>query len=41
MDNNEYKAICNENEKFAQLKTKIDAKLAQINQEKQNPPVCR
>ena len=35
MDNNEYKAICNENEKFAQLKTKIDAKLAQINQEKQ------
>lgn len=35
IDNNEYKAICNENEKLAQLKTKIDAKLAQINQEKQ------
>lgn len=35
MDNNEYKAICNENEKFAKLKTKIDAKLAQIEQQKQ------
>ena len=35
MDNKEYKAICNENEKIAQLKTKIDAKLAQIEQQKQ------
>ncbi|MBV5277577.1 MAG: hypothetical protein J0647_00750 [Campylobacteraceae bacterium] len=35
MDNNEYKAICKEDEKFAQLKTKIDAKLAQIEQQKQ------
>jgi hypothetical protein len=35
IDNNEYKAICNENEKIAQLKTKIDAKLAQIEQQKQ------
>jgi len=35
MDNNEYKAICKEDENFAQLKTKIDAKLAQIEQQKQ------
>jgi hypothetical protein len=35
IDNKEYKAICNENEKIAQLKTKIDAKLAQIEQQKQ------
>ena len=35
IDNNEYKAICSENEKIAQLKTKIDAKLAQIEQQKQ------
>jgi len=35
IDNDEYKAICNENERFAQLKTKIDAKLAQIEQQKQ------
>lgn len=36
MDNNEYKAICKEDEKIAELKTKIDAKLAQINQAKQS-----
>jgi len=35
MDNKEYKAICKEDEKIAQLKTKIDAKLAQIEQQKQ------
>lgn len=35
IDNNEYKAICNENEKIAQLKIKIDAKLAQIEQQNQ------
>lgn len=35
MDNDEYKAICKEDEKFAQLKTKIDVKLAQIEQQKQ------
>ncbi|QIR76045.1 hypothetical protein [Sulfurospirillum diekertiae] len=35
MDNNEYKAICHEDEKIAQLKIKIDAKLAQINQAKE------
>ncbi len=35
MDNKEYKAICNENEKIAILKTKIDAKLALIEQQKQ------
>lgn len=35
MDNNEYKAICKEDEKNAQLKIKIDAKLAQIAQQKQ------
>ena len=35
IDNNEYKAICNENQTIAQLKTKIDAKLAQIEQQKQ------
>ena len=36
MDNNEYKAICKEDNKIAELKTKIDAKLAQINQAKQS-----
>ena len=36
MDNNEYKAICKEDDKIAELKTKIDAKLAQINQAKQS-----
>ncbi|MDX9900796.1 MAG: hypothetical protein RBT22_04770 [Aliarcobacter sp.] len=35
IDNNEYKAICNENEKLTQLKAKMDAKLAQIEQQKQ------
>lgn len=35
MDNNEYKAICKEDEKISELKTKIDAKLTQINQAKQ------
>ena len=35
IDNKEYKAICNENEKIAQLRTKIDAKLSQIEQQKQ------
>ncbi|MFA7354923.1 MAG: hypothetical protein WCZ70_09930, partial [Sulfurimonadaceae bacterium] len=35
MDNDEYKAICKEDEKIAELKIKIDAKLAQINQAKQ------
>jgi hypothetical protein len=35
MDNNEYKAICKEDEKNAQLRVKIDAKLAQIEQQKQ------
>jgi hypothetical protein len=35
IDNKEYKAICNENEKIAQLKVKIDSKLAQIEQQKQ------
>ncbi|ABB44055.1 hypothetical protein Suden_0776 [Sulfurimonas denitrificans DSM 1251] len=35
MDNDEYKSICKEDEKIAQLKTKIDAKLAQIEQQKQ------
>lgn len=35
MENNEYKSICNENKKYADLKIKIDAKLAQIEQKKQ------
>lgn len=35
MDNDEYKLICKEDEKIALLKTKIDAKLAQIEQQKQ------
>lgn len=35
MDNDEYKEICKEDEKIAELKTKIDAKLAQIEQQKQ------
>lgn len=35
MDNDEYKSICKEDEKIAELKTKIDAKLAQIEQHKQ------
>ncbi len=35
MDNEEYKDICNEDKKIAQLKIKIDAKLAQIEQQKQ------
>lgn len=35
IDNKEYKAICNENEKIAQLKIKIDAKYTQIEQQKQ------
>lgn len=35
IDNKEYKAICNENEKIAQLKVKVDAKLAQIEQQNQ------
>jgi vacuolar-type H+-ATPase subunit I/STV1 len=35
MDNDEYKGICKEDEKIAKLKTKIDAKLAQIEQQKQ------
>lgn len=36
MDDNEYKEICKEEQKIAKLKTKIDAKLAQINQAKQS-----
>ncbi|WP_066166350.1 hypothetical protein [Aliarcobacter cryaerophilus] len=35
MDNSEYKEICNEDKKFADLKKKIDQKLAQIEQQKQ------
>lgn len=35
MDNNEYKAICNEDKKLAELKKKMDTKLAQIEQQKQ------
>lgn len=35
MDNNEYKAICNEDKKLAELKKKMDIKLAQIEQQKQ------
>lgn len=35
MDNNEYKEICKEDEKFANLKTKIDATLAKIEEQKQ------
>jgi hypothetical protein len=35
MNNDEYKAICKEDDYYAQLKVKIDAKLAQINQQKQ------
>lgn len=35
MDNDDYKSICKEDEKIAELKTKIDAKLAQIEQQKQ------
>lgn len=35
MDNDEYKSICKEDEKIAELKTKIDVKLAQIEQQKQ------
>lgn len=35
IDNKDYKAICNESEKIAQLKIKMDAKLAQIEQQKQ------
>ncbi|MDY0117213.1 MAG: hypothetical protein RBR59_06540 [Sulfurimonadaceae bacterium] len=36
MDNNEYKSICYENEKLILLQTKIDNKLARINQNKQS-----
>ena len=35
MDNKEYKEICNEDKKIADLKIKIDQKLAQIEQQKQ------
>jgi len=35
MDNDEYKAICHEDEYYAKLKQKIDAKLAQIEKQKQ------
>lgn len=35
MDNGEYKAICEEDKRMVKLKTKIDAKLVQINQLKQ------
>lgn len=35
MDNNEYKAICSEDKKLAELKKKMDTKLAQIEQQKQ------
>ena len=36
MDNEEYKAICNENKKIAELKIKIDAKLAQLEKLKES-----
>ena len=36
MDDEEYKAICHEKEEFARLQPKINAKLAQIEQAKQN-----
>lgn len=36
MDNEEYKAICNENKKIAELKIKIDAKLAQLEKQKES-----
>lgn len=35
IDNNEYKKICNESEYYTNLKEKIDVKLAQINEQKQ------
>lgn len=35
MDNDEYKSICKEDENIALLKTRIDTKLAQIEQQKQ------
>lgn len=34
MDNNDYKSICNENERFAKLKERIDMKLSKIEQQK-------
>ena len=35
MDNDEYKAICHEDEYYTKLKQKIDTKLAQIEKQKQ------
>lgn len=36
MDNNEYKTICNEDKKFVELKKKIDEKIVQLVQRKQD-----